>query len=76
MFKRTCVVKYSDIHGVEHSIKVEAESVFEAVCRGLYRLDSSFRDETDVWGQAVHHCRGPRGANRAHGEPWESETVD
>jgi len=51
MFKRNCVVKYVDNFGVEHTAKVEAESLFEAAVRGLYRLDSSFWAEGDVWDQ-------------------------
>lgn len=49
MFKRTCVVKYVDNFGVEHAAKVEAESLFEAAIRGLYKLDSSFWTEQDVF---------------------------
>ena len=49
MFKRNCVVKYVDCFGVEHAVKVEAESLFEAAVRGLHRLDSSFRTEEDVF---------------------------
>ena len=43
MFKRNCVVKYVDNFGVEHAAKVEA------AIRGLYRLDSSFWTEDDVF---------------------------
>jgi hypothetical protein len=49
MFKRKCVVKYVDSFGVEHAAKVEAESLFEAAVRGLYRLDSSIWTEEDVF---------------------------
>jgi len=49
MFKRNCVVKYVDSFGVEHAAKVEAESLFEAAIRGLYRLASSFWTEEDVF---------------------------
>ena len=49
MFKRTCVVKYVDNFGVEHAAKVEAESLFEAAIRGLYRLDSCFWTEDHVF---------------------------
>jgi hypothetical protein len=49
MFKRNCVVKYVDNFGVEHSARVEAESLFEAAVRGLRRLDSSFWGEEDVF---------------------------
>ena len=49
MFKRNCVVKYVDRFGVEHAAKVEVESLFEAAIRGLYRLDSSFWTEEDVF---------------------------
>jgi len=49
MFKRTCVVRFTDSFGVEHAAKVEADSLFEAAIRGLYRLDSSFWTEEDVF---------------------------
>lgn len=49
MFKRNCVVKYTDNFGVEHSAEVEADSLFEAAIRGLYKLDSSFATEQDVF---------------------------
>ena len=51
MFKRNCVVKFSDSFGIEHAVKVEAESLFEAAIRGLQRLDmdSSFWTEEDVF---------------------------
>ena len=39
MFKRNCIVKFSDSFGIEHAAKVEAESLFEAAIRGLQRLD-------------------------------------
>jgi len=43
--------------------KVEAESLFEAAIRGLYRMDSSFWTEEDVFDRmcitvAVHACAG------------------
>jgi len=37
--ERTCVVKLTDEHGVEHRVKVRAESVYEAVLLGLKRLE-------------------------------------
>jgi len=42
MLKQNCVVKYMDTFGIEHAVKVEAETLFEAAIRGLQRLDSSF----------------------------------
>ena len=50
MFKRNCVVKFADSLGIEHAVKVEAESLFEAAIRGIHRLDldSSFWTEEDV----------------------------
>ena len=39
MFKLNCVVKYLDNFGVEHTAKVEAESLFEAAVRGLLLVD-------------------------------------
>jgi len=37
--ERECVVKLLDGHGVEHSVKVRAESVYEAALLGLKRLE-------------------------------------
>lgn len=34
-----CVVKLVDDHGVEHSVRVRAESVYEAALRGLQKLE-------------------------------------
>lgn len=51
MLKRNCVVKFVDSLGVEHSAKVEAESLFEAAVRGLWRLDSSFWSEEDMFSR-------------------------
>jgi len=36
---RDCVVKLVDDHGVEHSVRVRAESVYEAALRGLQKLE-------------------------------------
>ena len=36
---RDCVVKLVDDHGVEHSVTVRAESVYEAALRGLQKLE-------------------------------------
>ena len=36
---RDCIVKLMDDHGVEHSVKVRAASVYEAALWGLERLD-------------------------------------
>lgn len=36
--ERDCIVKLVDSHGVEHSVKVRAESVYEAALKGLNRL--------------------------------------
>jgi len=51
MLKRNCFVKFVDSFGVEHSAKVEAESLFEAAVRGLWRLDSSFWTEEDMFSR-------------------------
>ncbi len=37
--ERDCVVKLVDDHGVEHSVRVRAESVYEAALRGLRKLE-------------------------------------
>ncbi len=36
---RVCIVKLNDEHGVEHRVKVQAESVYEAALLGLARLE-------------------------------------
>ena len=36
---RDCVVKLVDDHGVEHSVRVGAESVYEAALKGLQKLE-------------------------------------
>lgn len=36
---RDCIVKLLDDHGVEHSVKVRAASVYEAALRGLEPLE-------------------------------------
>lgn len=45
MLKKNCVVKYRDTFGIEHAVKVEAGTLFEAAILGLQRLDSSFGAE-------------------------------
>lgn len=45
MLKQNCVVKYMDTFGIEHAVKVEAGTLFEAAILGLQRLDSSFGAE-------------------------------
>ena len=37
--ERECVVKLVDDHGVEHRVRVRAESVYEAALKGLTRLE-------------------------------------
>lgn len=37
--ERDCVVKLVDQHGVEHRVKVRAESVYEAALKGLQKLE-------------------------------------
>jgi len=37
--ERDCVVKLIDDHGVEHSVRVRAESVYEAAMKGLQKLE-------------------------------------
>jgi hypothetical protein len=37
--QKICVVKLTDQHEVEHSVKVRAESVYEAALKGLTRLE-------------------------------------
>ena len=38
--ERDCVVKLIDDHGVEHSVKVRAASVYEAALKALRRLSA------------------------------------
>jgi len=49
--KCDCVVKFTDTAGSVHSVKVEAESLFEAAARGLCRLDSRFWTDDDLLAQ-------------------------
>jgi len=37
--ERVCIVRLTDDHGVEHQVKVRAESVYEAALLGLKRLE-------------------------------------
>jgi hypothetical protein len=37
--ERDCVVKLVDDHGVEHSVRVREESVYEAALKGLQKLE-------------------------------------
>lgn len=60
MLKRNCAVKYVDKFGVEHTVRVEAESLFEAAICGLQRLDSSFvGDVGDRLSVTVEVCAEP-----------------
>ncbi len=46
---RNCAVKYVDTSGIEHTVRVDAESLCEAAIRGmqrLQRLDSGFGADT------------------------------
>src|SRR5215831_17456232 len=49
MFKRNCVVKFPDSFGTKTLSKSKRNHWFEAAIRGLYRLDSSFWTEQDVF---------------------------
>lgn len=51
---KDCVIKLIDEHGVEHTAKVRAESVYEAALKGLKRLESvgwrvTVRKSTRFW---------------------------
>jgi hypothetical protein len=49
---RDCVVNLVDDHGVEHCVRVRAESVYEAALRGLQKLERvgwESRGEQIVW---------------------------
>ena len=60
MLKRNCAVKYVDAFGIEHTVRVEAESLFEAAICGLQRLDSSFGgDMRDRMSITVEVCAEP-----------------
>lgn len=57
MLKRNCAVKYVDKFGIEHTVRVEAESLFEAAICGLQRLESSFEgDLRDRLSVTVEVC--------------------
>jgi len=62
--ERECVVKLVDCHGVEHSAKVRAKSVYEAALKGLNKLekigwesDGSQIDSVlvEVWEEPTEH---------------------
>jgi len=43
-----CIVRLKDFHNTEHSVEVYAESLYEAVLRGLNRLkDVGWESNTD-----------------------------
>src|SRR5713226_9622793 len=61
---RVCVVKLNDEHGVEHRVKVRAESVYEAALIGLNRLErvgwesdgsQIGRVMVEVWEEPTRH---------------------
>jgi len=64
--ERECVVRVCDAQGVEHRVKLRAESVYEAALRGLERLqrsDWSCEDvlesglvTVEVWEEPTVHC--------------------
>ena len=62
--ERDCVVKLVDSHGVEHSAKVRAKSVYEAALKGLMRLEKIGRESdgsqigcltVEVWEEPTEH---------------------
>jgi hypothetical protein len=62
--ERECVVKLLDAHGVEHSVRVRAESVYEATLLGLKRLErvgwesdgsQIGRVTVEVWEEPTRH---------------------
>jgi hypothetical protein len=68
---RDCVVKLVDNHGVEHSVRVRAESVYETALRGLQKLERVGWESTgeqigwvtvEVWEEptAMQHWRRKR----------------
>jgi hypothetical protein len=61
---RDCVVKLVDDHGVEHSVRVRAESVYEAALKGLQKLERVGWESSgeqigwvtvEVWEEPTHH---------------------
>jgi hypothetical protein len=46
---RTCLVTYRDIEGVEHTVEVSADSLYEAVAQGL----RAFLDAD--WARGIGH---------------------
>ena len=63
--ERDCVVKLVDDHGVEHSVKVRAKSVYEAALKGLTKLEKVGWESdgsqigsvlVEVWEEPTHHC--------------------
>ena len=49
MFKGNCVVKYVEKRWSSARSQSRSGALFEAAVRGLYRLDSSFSTEEDVF---------------------------
>ncbi len=61
---RDCIVKLVDDHGVENSVRVWAESVYDAVLRGLQKLERVGWESTgeqigwvtvEVWEAPTQH---------------------
>lgn len=61
---RDCLVKLVDDHGVEHSVRVRAESVYEAALKGLRKLEKVGWESdgsqigfvtVEVWEQPTQH---------------------
>ena len=62
--ERDCVVKLVDDHGVEHSVRVRAESVYEAALKGLQKLERIGWESdgsqigwvtVEIWEQPTEH---------------------
>ena len=51
--ERDCVVKLVDDHGVEHSVRVRAESVYEAALKGLQKLERIGRESASLNGEVL-----------------------
>src|SRR5690348_2349302 len=71
---RDCLVKLVDDHGVEHSVRVRAESAYEAALKGLRKLERIGWERTgeQIGCVTVHVCEEPTGPAATSGSAGRS----
>ena len=86
MSDRDCVVKFVDDHGVEHSVRVQAESVYEAALKGLQKLERIGWESdgsqigwvtVEIWERPTEHrvyVGNMLGCVKSHGRAPRDET--